>query len=500
MRPTFFCHIALAALAAQAPPASAVILHAIAAALDTPLAPRFPAASRARAKRAAAAAPPVAALVGEASNASISAHFSREKGLANDSNGTVEQLWKRAETAAADWEDAAINSISGLGLHKDADEDHAKDEDHPDGYRLLREEDTVAWVVFFVLFFILLIFDNFILHNHEEALTFGRASAYTVFWLMCAAGFNVYVYHVRGKEDAFAWGTGYLLEWMLSVDNLFVFRSVFLAFGTPDDQKHKPLFWGIVGAIIFRMIFFVIEEVLLHSFAFMHFLLGVFLVYTGIKILTMDEDEEVSPEDNVVIQKITEWVPFVNAYAPTPKFFARIPARGMNGTPRIEALDEMGRPPMKATRLLLVVVCLELTDVVFAVDSVSAIVAQIPDLFLAYTACVFAMLGLRATFFVVDELVKLFSLLSYAVAAILIFIGIKLCLKGWVHIEPSVVCCILVSTLALSMIASVLWDKCGPKEEEDDEKAKERVTNTSQGAMSPIDEAPEDASATAGRA
>jgi len=284
------------------------------------------------------------------------------------------------------------------------------------------------------------------------------------------------------------------------VDNLFVFRSVFLAFGTPDDQKHKPLFWGIVGAIIFRMIFFVIEEVLLHSFAFMHFLLGVFLVYTGIKILTMDEDEEVSPEDNVVIQKITEWVPFVNAYAPTPKFFARIPARGMNGTPRIEALDEMGRPPMKATRLLLVVVCLELTDVVFAVDSVSAIVAQIPDLFLAYTACVFAMLGLRATFFVVDELVKLFSLLSYAVAAILIFIGIKLCLKGWVHIEPSVVCCILVSTLALSMIASVLWDKCGPKEEEDDEKAKERVTNTSQGAMSPIDEAPEDASATAGRA
>mmetsp|Transcript_6361 Transcript_6361/g.15721 ORF Transcript_6361/g.15721 Transcript_6361/m.15721 type:complete len:514 (+) Transcript_6361:86-1627(+) len=392
----------------------------------------------------------------------------------------VTELWQRFEAAAAQLEGSALSHLAAAEkrLHSGGDghghgHDDKKDKDddidiYPDHYKLVRAEDTVSWVVFFVLFFLLLFFDNFFLHTGDERPSFGRASLYTLFWLLCAGAFNIYVYFARGPEDAFSWGTGYLLEWMLSVDNLFVFRSIFVAFGTPDEQKHKPLFWGIVGAIIFRMIFFVIEEVLLHSFAFMHYVLGIFLVYTGIKICVMDEDEEVAPQDHFLIRKITEWLPFVNAYAPTPKFFARIPHRCDSSSPRRESLlDDQGRHSLKATRLLLVVVCLELTDIVFAVDSVSAIVAQIPDLFLAYTACVFAMLGLRATFFVVDELVKLFSLLSYAVAAILIFIGIKLCLRGWVHIEASVVCLILVSTLALSMIASVLWDRFGPEKAED---------------------------------
>merc|ERR550532_2867427 len=118
-----------------------------------------------------------------------------------------------------------------------------------------------------------------------------------------------------------------------------------------------------------------------------------------------------------------------------------------------------GRPKrLVATRLTLVTICFEITDVIFAVDSVSAIVAQIPDLFLAYTACVFAMLGLRATFFVVDELVNLFTFLPYAVAGILVFIGIKLMLKHWIHIPPELVCCILVSTLVLSILASIVYD------------------------------------------
>merc|ERR1719352_908081 len=120
----------------------------------------------------------------------------------------------------------------------------------------------------------------------------------------------------------------------------------------------------------------------------------------------------------------------------------------------------------RATRLLLVVICLEVTDIIFAIDSVSAIVAQIPDLYLAYTACVFAMLGLRATFFVIDELVKMFSLLKYGVALTLIFIGVKLILKGFIHIHPAVVFCVLICTIGSSMIASVIYDRYYPEEDE----------------------------------
>jgi len=291
-----------------------------------------------------------------------------------------------------------------------------------------------------------------------------------------------------------------MLEWMLSVDNLFVFRTVFVYFKTPDEQKHKPLFWGIVGAIIFRMAFFVVEELLLHNFTWMHFLLGIFLVYTGLKILWVDEDEG-RPDENPILEKIFKVVPFVDAYAVEPKFVAKVPY-DENGVPLLapakdclpenkwrrqesapqakvvpswdasmQEIDQVKieRWRYRATRLALVVVCLEITDVVFAVDSVSAIVAQIPDLFLAYTACVFAMLGLRATFFVIDELVNLFSLLSYAVAAILVFIGIKLCLKTWVHIPPWVVCIVLSSTLTVAMIASLVYERMkGPEAGADD--------------------------------
>jgi len=341
---------------------------------------------------------------------------------------------------------------------------------------LYQEEDRNSWIIFFGIFVVLILFDNFVMHRHQERIPFFKAVLFTLFWLGCAGLFGCYVWMARGGQDAFDWTTGYLLEWMLSVDNLFVFRSVFLVFRTPDDQKHKPLFWGIVGAIIFRMAFFVVEELLLHHFTWMHILLGAFLVYTGIKVMLVDEEED-DPTQNVVFAQIIKYLPYVDAYSHKARFFERVPV-GPDGelvtqgifTP-VDSEDEEGvatpatastpgRQPRRlvATRLTLVTICLEITDVIFAVDSVSAIVAQIPDLFLAYTACVFAMLGLRATFFVVDELVNLFTFLPYAVAGILVFIGIKLMLRSFFHVPPEVVCCILVSTLVLSILASILYD------------------------------------------
>jgi len=342
-------------------------------------------------------------------------------------------------------------------------------------YTLYRREDFTSWVVFFAVFAALILFDNVILHRRNETPSFARASMYCIFWISTAGGFCGFVYWTRGPQAAFDWWTGYLLEWMLSVDNLFVFRTIFVVFKTPDSQKHKPLFWGIVGAVIFRMAFFILEEVMIHNFTWMHFVLGAFLVYTGIKMVMMDDDEA-NPEENPILRQIFKVVPYIDSYAPDPKFCVRIPVDAKSGEPMLDPaaaaalLSISEKPPnelsgrvvvwqRRATRLAIVVACLEITDVVFAVDSVSAIVAQIPDLFLAYTACVFAMLGLRATFFVIDELVKLFSLLSYAVAAILVFIGCKLALKSWIHIPPMVVCCILCSTLSLTMVASVIYER-----------------------------------------
>lgn len=361
-------------------------------------------------------------------------------------------------------------------------------------YTLFRMEDIWHWVVFTVVFFILVVFDNVVLHRKPEAVTFLRALLYTFFWIMCAVAFGCYIYFTRGWEDAFNWSTGYLLEWMLSVDNLFVFHLIFNLYATPDRLKHKPLFWGIVGAIIFRMIFFCIEEVLMHSFTFMHIVFGVFLIYTGIKT-AMSDDEEEDPRKNRCFVWLSQRIRFINGYDDGGNFFVKVrldPRTGEPILPELVASEvpkdgdgelDTGREAIpvyrsdgwykggptesslhpayqwRATLLFLVVVCLEVTDVIFAVDSVSAIVAQIPDLYLAYTACVFAMLGLRALFFVVDELINMFSLLSYGVAFILIFIGVKLCLKTWIHVPPWIVCIILVSTLVGCMIASVIWDK-----------------------------------------
>lgn len=363
-------------------------------------------------------------------------------------------------------------------------------------YSLFKVEDLFHWTVFFIIFVTLLTFDNLVLFGkHSGPMTMRRACGYCVFWLACAGGFCSFIFFSRGSDAAFNWATGYILEWMLSVDNLFVFRTIFVVFHTPDSQKHKPLFWGIIGAIFFRMIFFALEEVVVHAFGFMYLILGAFLVYTAFKIVGMEEEDE-SPTDNEWFVAIRHKLHVVDSYAPLPKFFARIPVDAKTKEPVLPDWTPPVLPkdydpatcdgdPTKgrdidfqsyATRLCLVVICLELTDVIFAVDSVSAIVAQIPDLYLAYTACVFAMLGLRASFFVIDEIVKLFSLLSYGVAAILCFIGVKLMLKQWYHISESVTCAILVGTMAVSMIASVIADRYFPKEEseEDSEDVEEK--------------------------
>lgn len=341
---------------------------------------------------------------------------------------------------------------------------------------LFKEKDFWPWIVFTVVFCLLVIFDNLILHRKAKKLSLLESVLYTTFWIAVAAMFGTYVFFTRGLDDAFTWGTGYVLEWMLSVDNLFVFHRIFAIFKTPDEQKHKPLFYGIIGAIFFRMVFFVVEEILLHHVTWMHLVFGAFLIYTGIQALRLDDDD--SPDQHWFFQYLVKHISYVDRYDENGNFFTTpqpgdaIRSYGESTSPR-ECCGH-GENRCLATRLVLVVLCLEVTDLIFAVDSVSAIVAQIPDLFLAYTACVFAMLGLRAMFFAIDELVKMFALLAYGVAFILVFLGIKLMLGSWFHLAPRTVCVILVTTLLISIMASVVAERLHGTDGSDDEKEEEQ--------------------------
>jgi len=355
-------------------------------------------------------------------------------------------------------------------------------------YTLFRKEDLPAWVIFSTVFAVLIFFDNVVLHRNPKALTVTRAVIYTLFWIVCAFGFAGWVAWWFNPSSAYMWMSGYMLEWMLSFDNLFVFHLIFSVYGCPDNLKHRPLFMGIMGAVVFRLAFIFLGEYLMHAMTFMHLIFGGFLIYTGIQTVTGDDEDE-DPSQNPLVLWLQSHIPFVPVYDSNASFFVKCPIKA-NGEadisddlivqaeptetdPLVEEGEEAkkitivdfsrvaGNQPTqtRATMLFLIVCCLEISDILFAVDSVSAIVAQVPDLFLAYTCAVFAMLGLRATFFIIDVLVQLFSLLKYGVGAILVFIGIKLIIGKYYHIPASIVCVVLVGAISGSIVASVIQDK-----------------------------------------
>merc|ERR1719272_1307219 len=150
-------------------------------------------------------------------------------------------------------------------------------------YTLFRYEDWPAWVTFTTVFAFLITLDNMVLNRHPQALTISRAIMYTIFWILMACCFCAWVYWYYGSNQAYMWMSGYMLEWMLSFDNLFVFHLIFSVYGTPDKLKHRPLYLGIMGAVVFRLVFIFIGEYLMHAMYFMHFVFGSFLVYTGVK-------------------------------------------------------------------------------------------------------------------------------------------------------------------------------------------------------------------------
>jgi len=244
---------------------------------------------------------------------------------------------------------------------------------------------------------------------------------------------------------------------------------------------------------VFRLIFIFVGEYLMHTMSFMHLVFGAFLIYTGINTVAGDDEDE-DPSQQPLVVWLQSHMKFVSMYAHDASFFVRVPVNEQGEmitipdeayikpeaeeTTQLVESEERSIPVVdfslctggvryetRATMLFLVVACLEISDILFAVDSVSAIVAQVPDLFLAYTCAVFAMLGLRATFFIIDVLVQLFSLLKYGVAIVLVFIGVKLMIGKMYHVPASIVCVVMLGAIGGSMIASVIQDKLEKKYE-----------------------------------
>lgn len=336
-----------------------------------------------------------------------------------------------------------------------------------DSVTFFRKEDADAWLVLSLAFITLLTLDLIFLSHWKQRLSLHTALLTTLGWVMCGVGFNGYVFFRFGEEAAWQWCSAYVLEWLLSFDNLFVFHSIFSMYKTPETMRHRPLFIGIMCAVVFRLGFLFLGEYFMHVFWYAHLCFGALLVVTGVRSALDDDDEDVSK--NWFVQKVTQYLPIVERYDPSGAFFIKVPDPNRETPPEersygsVEAGVQTPREVWRGTLLLLVLVCIEVADLIFAVDSVSAVVAQVNTLFLAYSAVVFAMLGLRAGYFVIDTLASTFELFKYGIATILVFIGLKLIFSKVVHIPPLIVCIILFGTLTTSVILSIMLEQIRAK-------------------------------------
>jgi tellurite resistance protein TerC len=298
------------------------------------------------------------------------------------------------------------------------------------------------WILFNLFVLAMLALDLGVFQRKAHEVQFREALTWSGVWIALALGFAVAVFFWHGRQAALEFSTGYLIELSLSVDNLFVFLLLFRYFKVAGEYQHKVLFWGIVGALVMRGIFIVVGVALLRRFHWIIYIFGVFLIYTGIKLAFSGDDDQVHPEKNPVLFWFRKVVPITPDYV-EGKFVVR-------------------RDGLFATPLLLVLMVVETTDVVFALDSIPAVLAISREPFIVYTSNVFAILGLRSMYFALAGLMDIFHYLSYGLAVILSFIGVKMVLSGWVHIPTGWALGVVASVLALSVIASLLWPKKEP--------------------------------------
>lgn len=295
-------------------------------------------------------------------------------------------------------------------------------------------ETTILWVSFNVFVVIMLALDLGVFHRKSYDISVKEALIWTGVWITLALLFNLFIYLHFGNDLALEFLTGYLIEKSLSIDNIFVIMMIFSYFHVPAPYQHKVLFLGIFGALIMRLLFILAGIELIHRFHWLIYIFGGFLIVTGIRML-FSYDTKINPEKNVFVRLVRKIIPVTNTYE-GDKFFVR-----NNGT-------------LWATPLFLVVIVIEATDLIFAVDSIPAILAVSEDPFIVYTSNAFAILGLRSLYFAVAGIEKYFKYLKYGLATILVFVGTKMAIADFVKIPVHLSLIIIASILGISILAS----------------------------------------------
>jgi tellurite resistance protein TerC len=317
------------------------------------------------------------------------------------------------------------------------------------------------WAGFTLFVLSVLALDLGVFHRKAHAVTTREAATWTVVWVSMAAVFGGWIFYTEGRQPALEFAAGYLVEEALSVDNLFVFILVFSYFKVPDELRHRVLFWGIIGALVMRGAMIAAGAALIHNFHWIIYVFGAFLVYTGLK-MAFKGGEEIDPEHNPVLRLVRRFTPVTHGYR-GQHFFVR--ETGPEGVVR-----------WVATPLFVVLVLVETTDLVFAVDSIPAIFGVTQDPFIVYTSNVFAILGLRSLFFLLAGVIEKFHFLRFGLAAVLAFVGAKMLLSGRYPIPIGVSLGVIAGLLATSVVASLLFPK-RPSAEDDTEVAHVRGTH-----------------------
>jgi tellurite resistance protein TerC len=305
----------------------------------------------------------------------------------------------------------------------------------------------ILWIIFIVFVMVMLALDLGIFHRGGGATTFKQALWGCAFWITLAIAFGILVYFWQGPQKALEFATGYVIEESLSVDNLFVFLVLFKYFKVPSENQYGVLFWGIIGALVMRFVFIVVGVGAIQRFHWIIYIFGAILIWSGIK-LAFGNEVEVEPEKNFVLKLFRKFMPITDEYS-GKKFFVKHARRRM------------------ATPLLAVLIVVETTDLLFAVDSIPAVLAITRDPFIVFTSNVFAILGLRALYFALSGMFGIFHYLHYGLSAILVFVGTKMLLSGehtsafgiplHVEIPTPIALTIVGSILALSIIASLAF-------------------------------------------
>ena len=299
--------------------------------------------------------------------------------------------------------------------------------------------EIYLWFGFIAFVLLMLFLDLKVFHRKSERVSVKNALIWSAVWIALAIIFGIGIYILWGHDIGLQYFTGYILEKALSVDNLFVFITIFAYFGVKDEYQHRVLFWGVLGAIILRMVFIIAGTELLDAFSWVMYIFGAFLIFTGLR-MAFKKEEKVDPTKNTMLRLMRRILPVSKDY---------------NGEKFIIVEDGV----RKATPMLLVLVLIESTDIVFALDSVPAVLSVTQDRFIVFSSNIFAILGLRSLYFALSGVLHKLHFLSYGLAMVLVFLGLKMLTGELIEIPVWLSLGVIGLILAVSIAASLIWSR-----------------------------------------